>query len=164
MAARISSDREFLESDMRYNRISADCHIDLCWLPPDLFTSNASAAMRDRMPYVTDGPNGPRWVTKKGANLGNVNGMGSAGREYVPGKIHRSDRMASTGLYDDGKKGIRRLTTPELRIKDPEAAVEVIRVYNEWLAGFCESHPDRFVGLAAIPNNPLDAAITEVER
>ena len=25
------------------------------------------------------------------------------GREYVPGVIHRSDRMASTGLYDDGK-------------------------------------------------------------
>ena len=22
---------------MRYEMISADCHIDLCWLPPDLF-------------------------------------------------------------------------------------------------------------------------------
>ena len=38
--------------------------------------------------------------------------MGSAGREYVPGHIHRADRMAATGLYDDGKKGIRRLTDP----------------------------------------------------
>jgi len=37
--------------DMRYTRISADCHIDLPWLPPDLFTANASAAMKDRMPY-----------------------------------------------------------------------------------------------------------------
>ena len=46
--------------------------------------------------------------------------MGSAGREYVPGQIHRSDRMASTGLYDDGKKGIRRLTDPELRLTDQE--------------------------------------------
>ena len=36
---------------MRYTRISADCHIDLPWLPPDLFTANASAAMKDRMPY-----------------------------------------------------------------------------------------------------------------
>src|SRR5215471_18102545 len=43
---------------MRYSRISADCHIDMPWLPPDLFTSNASAAMKDRMPYVTDGPDG----------------------------------------------------------------------------------------------------------
>ena len=105
---------------MLYTRISADCHIDLCWLPPDLFTSNCSAAMKDRMPYVTDSPKGPRWVTKNGANLGLMNGMGSAGREYVPGKIHRSDRMAATGLYEDGKRGIRRLTDPELRLKDQE--------------------------------------------
>jgi predicted TIM-barrel fold metal-dependent hydrolase len=172
---------------MRYTRISADCHIDLCWLPPDLFTSSAAAAMKDRMPYVTDGPRGPRWVTKKGANLGLMNGMGSAGREYVPGKIHRSDRMASTGLYEDGKRGVRRLTDPELRLKDqerdgvqaevlygilgatrrlndPEAAVELVRIYNEWLAGFCDTHPDRYAGLACIPNSPVEAAVEEMRR
>ncbi len=44
---------------MEYQVISADCHIDLIWLPPDLFTGNASAALRDRMPYVTDGVKGP---------------------------------------------------------------------------------------------------------
>jgi hypothetical protein len=32
---------------MRYTRISADCHIDMPWLPPDLFTTNASALMKD---------------------------------------------------------------------------------------------------------------------
>ncbi len=173
---------------MRYNAISADCHIDLCWLPPDLFTVNASAALRDRMPYVTDGPDGhKRWTTKSGANLGVMNGMGSAGRQYTPGKIHRSDRMASTGLYEDGKRGIRRLTDPDLRVKDqdrdgvqgevlygvlgatsrlsdPEAAVEVMRVYNEWLADFCSAKPGRFAGLASIPNNPIEASIAEVKR
>jgi hypothetical protein len=41
---------------MHYETISADCHVDLCWLPPDLFTANASPALRDRMPYVADGP------------------------------------------------------------------------------------------------------------
>jgi uncharacterized protein len=172
---------------MRYEMISADCHVDLCWLPTDLFTTNASAAMRERMPYVIDSPKGPTWTTKKGAKLGLVNGMGSAGREYVPGRIHRSDRMAETGLYDDGKKGIRRLTDPELRIRDqdrdgvqaevlygilgatgrmndPDATVEVMRVYNEWLADFCATHPERYAGLASVPNNPIDAAIAEVER
>ena len=44
---------------MKYDVISADCHVDLCWLPPDLFTTNASAALRDRMPHVADGPKGP---------------------------------------------------------------------------------------------------------
>ena len=84
---------------MRYEMISADCHLDLCWLPTDLFVANASAAMRDRMPHVVDGPKGKVWVTRSGASLGLVNGMGSAGREYVPGRIHRADRMAATGLY-----------------------------------------------------------------
>lgn len=103
---------------MKYNVISADCHIDLVRLPPDLFTSNASPGLKDRMPYVTDGGKGPQWVTSKGSYLGLINGMGSAGCEYIPGQIHHSDRMASTGLYEDGKKGIRRTTEPELRLKD----------------------------------------------
>src|SRR5688500_12344824 len=172
---------------MKYDVISADGHVDLIWLPPDLFTSNASAALKDRMPHVVEGPKGPEWVSAKGAKFGLMNGMGSAGREYVPGVIHRSDRMASTGLYDDGKKGIRRLTEPELRLRDqdrdgvqaevlygilgatgrmndPEATVEVMRIYNDWLADFCSTHPDRFAGLASIPNHPIDAAISEVER
>ena len=33
---------------MDYTRISADCHIDLCWLPHDLFVTGASAALRIR--------------------------------------------------------------------------------------------------------------------
>src|SRR5436190_2874066 len=93
---------------MRHEVISGDCHIDLCWLPPELFTTRASAGMRDRVPYVTDGPTGPTWVTKKGANLGRVNGMGSAGREYVPGRIHRADRMALTVPDVAGEECLRR--------------------------------------------------------
>jgi predicted TIM-barrel fold metal-dependent hydrolase len=173
---------------MEYKCISADCHIDLIWLPPDLFTKNASAALKDRMPYVTGGPDGPVWVTKAGAQFGLANGMGSGGRKYVPGQIHRSDRMAETGLYSDGQKGIRRLTDPDLRIKDqdrdgvqaevlygilgaaqrmmsdPDAVTEVMRIYNEWLDGFCKTHPERFAGIASIPNHDIDAAVREVGR
>ncbi len=50
------------------------------------------------------------------------------------------------------------------RLNDGEAAVEVTRIYNEWLAGFCSKHPERFAGLASIPNHPIEAAIAEVER
>ncbi len=172
---------------MRYEVISADCHIDLCWLPPDLFVSSAAPSMRDRMPFVTEDARGRVWVTKGGAMLGRDCGMGSAGREYVPGQIHRADRMASTGLYEDGQRGIRRLVDPELRVADqerdgvqaevlygilgttgrlgdPGAAVEVMRIYNEWLAAFCATYPDRYAGLACIPSQPIDAAIAEIER
>ncbi|MGH7917542.1 MAG: amidohydrolase family protein [Candidatus Binataceae bacterium] len=172
---------------MKYEVISADCHIDLIWLPPDLFTANASAGLKDRMPYLTEGSKGKYWVTRNGANFGLMNGMGSAGREYVPGQIHRSDRMASTGLYDDGRKGIRRLADPDLRLKDQardgvqgevlygilgasmrlnddEAATEMLRIYNEWLADFCRTHPERYAGLACIPSHDMDAGVAEVKR
>ena len=172
---------------MKYDVISADGHVDLIWLPTDLFTKNASAKFKDRMPYVEDGPDGPRWVSAKGAQFGLVNGMGSAGRKYVPGEIHRSDRMASTGLYDDGKKGIRRLTEPDLRLKDqdldgvsaevlygvlgssgrlndPDAACEMLSIYNDWLHDFCRHHPDRLIGLANVPSHDMAAAVKEVKR
>ncbi|MGH7403938.1 MAG: amidohydrolase family protein, partial [Candidatus Rokuibacteriota bacterium] len=73
---------------MRYQRISADCHIDLPWIPPDLFSANASAALKDRMPYVTDGPDGPYWTAKNGTNFGLWGGVGPAGAKYEPGKHH----------------------------------------------------------------------------
>jgi predicted TIM-barrel fold metal-dependent hydrolase len=172
---------------MKYEVISADCHIDLIWLPPDLFTSNAPREFKDRMPHVVESSKGPRWVSKNGGNFGLMNGMGSAGREYVPGQIHRSDRMASTGLYDDGRKGIRRLSDPELRLKDQErdgvqaevlygilgasmrlnddeAATEMLRIYNAWLADFGRTHPERYAPLACIPSHDIDAAVDEVHR
>ena len=172
---------------MGYDVISADGHIDLIWLPPDLFTSQASDHLQDRMPYVTEGEGRPKWVSKNGGEFGFVNGMGSAGREYVPGQIARSDRMAETGLFDDGKKGIRRLTDPELRIKDqerdgvrgevlygilgasqrlndPDAAAEMMTIYNDWLADFCDAAPERFAGIAPLPNKNVSAAVAEIQR
>ncbi|HEV3345509.1 MAG TPA: amidohydrolase, partial [Methylomirabilota bacterium] len=83
---------------MRYNRISADCHLDLIWLPPDLFISEAPAALKDRMPYVAEGPEGPRWVANNGATFGLAGGVGASGTKHVPGKQLRVDVMAATGL------------------------------------------------------------------
>ena len=172
---------------MRYRRISADCHIDLPWLPPDLFTSNASLAMKDRMPFVTEGPDGLSWTTKKGAPLGLLGGVGSVGSKYVPGQNHRLDLMASTGLYEDGRKGVRRPADPELRLKDMErdgvdaevmfgilgaasrlgdheAANEMFRIYNDWLVDFCRPYPERRIGLACLPYGDPGAAANEVYR
>ena len=172
---------------MDYNVISADCHIDFPWLPEDLFQSRCDPKLRDRMPYVEETASGRFWTSKNGARFGLQNGMGSAGRRYVKGEIHRSDRMAETGLYDDGAKGIPRLTDPDLRLadqerdgiqaevlygvlgaamrlQDDEASLELLRIYNEWLADFCEKHPDRYAGIASILGSPVNAAVEEVER
>jgi predicted TIM-barrel fold metal-dependent hydrolase len=172
---------------MRYQRISADCHIDLPWLPPDLFTSNASPALKDRMPYVVDGPEGPYWRTQNIPTLGFVCAVGSVGNKVVPGQNRRVDIMAATGLYEDGKKGIRRPTDPvrraqdmdrdgvqaevifgilgaASRLRDHEAASEMFRIYNDWLVDFCGHHPDRSIGLACLPYGDIPGAVKEIHR
>lgn len=172
---------------MEYRVISADCHIDLPWLPPDLFVSEARSSLRDRMPYVEKTTKGEFWTSKNGARFGLRNGMGSAGRKYVPGEIYRSDRMAAEGLYQDGERLIPRITDPALRLRDQdrdgvqaevlygvlgasmrlnddEASIEMLRIYNEWLASFCEYAPERFAGIACLPNCSTSAIVEEVDR
>ena len=43
---------------MDYKVISADTHLDVTWLPGNLFTDNAPAHLKDKMPYVADQKNG----------------------------------------------------------------------------------------------------------
>jgi predicted TIM-barrel fold metal-dependent hydrolase len=156
-------------------------------MPPDLFTSNATPGMKDRMPYVAEGPDGAYWTCKNGTSFGLVNGVGPAGHKFVPGTHHRVDVMASTGLYADGQKGIRRVSDPVLRaqdmdrdgvqaevmygilgaatrLNDHEAATEMFRIYNDWLVDFCGHDPSRFIGLACLPYGDIDAAVKEVYR
>jgi predicted TIM-barrel fold metal-dependent hydrolase len=159
----------------------------MIWLPPDLFTSEAPAAQKDKMPYVADSPEGPRWVARNGASFGYVGGVGSAGTKYAPGKQLRVDVMASTGLYEDGLKGIRRPGDPHLRkkemdrdgvdaeviygvlaaaakLEDHEASVTMLKIYNTWMADFLTHYPERQIGLACLPFGDIPAAIAEVHR
>jgi uncharacterized protein len=172
---------------MAYQRISADSHIDLPMLAPDIFTANATPALKERMPYVTDGPDGPYWTCKNGGSFGLLNGVGPAGQKLVPGQNYRVDVMAATGLYEDGQKGRRHPTDPVLRAKDmdrdgvqaevifgilgaatrlndPVAANEMFRIYNDWLVDFCKHDPARFLGLACLPYGDIDAAVKEIRR
>src|SRR6266487_3530604 len=175
------------ESDMRYARISADSHIDMPWMPNDLFTLNASVALKDRMPYVADGPDGPYWTCKNGMSFGLVCGVGPGGAKYVPGQNYRVEKMHAAGLYDDAKAGKRRVIDPHLRVKDQdldgvdaevlfgilgaatrlndhEAAKEMFRIYNDWLVDFCKPYPGRLLGLACLPYGDIKAAIEETYR
>jgi uncharacterized protein len=172
---------------MQYRRISADCHLDMPWMPPTLFTENARRELKDRMPYVEDGADGPQWVAKNGANFGLLNGVGPGGAKHVPGQNVRVDIMAEHGLFSDAKQGKVRCSDPHLRLKDmeadgvdaeiiygvlgtasklndAEASNEVLRIYNDWLKDFCSHYPDRQIGLACLPYGSVDQAVKEVRR
>jgi predicted TIM-barrel fold metal-dependent hydrolase len=126
-------------------------------------------------------------TAKNGTSFGLVCGVGPSGQKHVPGQNYRVDVMAGTGLYEDGKKGILRPTDPVLRardmdldgvqaeviygilgaatrLNDHEAAAEMFRIYNDWLADFCRTYPDRHIGLACLPYGDIDGAVQELHR
>jgi len=166
---------------------SADGHIDVPCLPPELFTDGARADLRDRMPHVVESDAGRVWVTKQGARLGLAGGMGSAGRRYEPGQIHRADRMAETGLFEDQARGVMRTAVPELRVKDQErdgvageviygilgaanriddaeVGAEMVRIYNDFAADFSRAAPGRFAMIGCLPSAEGDGAAAELRR
>jgi uncharacterized protein len=49
---------------MEYKIISGDGHIDLRWLPHDLFVSHAPAQWKDQVPHVRDTPTGKHWFAE----------------------------------------------------------------------------------------------------
>ena len=40
----------------------------------------------------------------------------------------------------------------------------MLRIYNDWLADFCGHQPERYGGLANIPNHSVEEAVAEIER
>jgi predicted TIM-barrel fold metal-dependent hydrolase len=172
---------------MREPVISADGHIDLPVLPETLFVDNCPAHLRERMPRVEETEQGRVWVAARGVRLGMAGGMGSAGRRYEPGQIHRADRMAATGLYDDQERGVLRPTIPELRLRDQdrdgvvgeviygilgaanrvqdrEVADTMVRIYNSFAAEFASAAPERFAMVGCLPTGSPETAAAEVRR
>ena len=177
---------------MKYNVISGDSHVDLHFMPEDMFVSNASAKWKDKMPHVVETEKGRRWQAD-GHDLGPAGTFrGTPGMS--PEQQRRVAMMEESGLFDTSEGGYHP-TTPELRIRDqemdgvdaeviyglldvspgapqglsPEAEeqelkTEIFKIYNEWIADFCKTNPQRFAGLACIPNHDPKIAASELRR
>ena len=167
---------------MSYRIISADCHIDMTWMPGDLWVKNVPAKLRDRVPQVRETGDGPRWFAEE-KELGVYGGLGFGFDRVQRGFSKHVERMFDVGFYEGGPHP----TTPDLRLKDQdldgidaevmygilgigmrmqdrELIQAVYEVYNSWAADFCKTNPRRFVGLACIPNHDPEIAAKEVRR
>lgn len=165
---------------MHYDVISADSHIDMTWLPGDLFVSRASSKWKSQVPRVEETAEGPRWVAEDNV-LGVVGGLGHGFSPPKRGQSYRTDRMLDAGFYEDRAHP----TTPELRLqdmaldgvdaeviygilatglrlKDRDLVTVVYHIYNEWAADFCQTHPERWAALACIPSHDAKTAAEEV--
>jgi predicted TIM-barrel fold metal-dependent hydrolase len=173
---------------VNYTLISGDNHIDLTYLPPDLWAEQAPAKWKLLVPRAEELEDGLHWFVE-GRDLGMWNGVGPGFLKYTPGMFGHIDEMKAVGFEWDYRRGAQpRPTTPELRLADLDkdgVDAEVIygclmindlindgnhrawanKVYNDWAADFAKrSDPDRVFPLAIIPNNDPQEAAAEVRR
>ena len=95
---------------MNYRIISADDHIDLQWLPKDLWQKRVSASWRARAPKVVETPEGPSWV------CGDDRWDSWGGRRGAAGaQGGRRTALERGGVLEPG---VLRPTTTELRLED----------------------------------------------
>jgi predicted TIM-barrel fold metal-dependent hydrolase len=153
-----------------YLKISADDHIDLGYLPPDLWATRMPAALRERAPHVEDrGEAGDFWVCED-ATWGDYRserwfakprrnplaldrgGVGEAGRPVTTHK--RLEDMERDGVEAS-------LLFPPiipLAVSDPNLRRACVSAYNDWATEFGDTAPGRFLPIAMLSTlDPLDA-------
>jgi predicted TIM-barrel fold metal-dependent hydrolase len=163
---------------MDYRMISVDDHIDLPYLPADLWTTRLPDDLRDRGPRVVVNDRGlSEWVCD-----GRGWGRWSGGRKDTTRRSYQT-ALERAGLDVAGQL---RPTDPALRlvdmnsdnievtvmfgpvaaldIGDPHLRAAVYRAYNDWLAEFCANDPKRLVGVAMLPAEDAAAATAELHR
>ncbi|MGH7303679.1 MAG: amidohydrolase family protein [Candidatus Rokuibacteriota bacterium] len=163
---------------MNYRIISADDHIDLQWLPKDLWQKRVPAGWRERAPKVVDTPDGPYWVCggdrwdpwggRKGA-AGAQGGRRTAlekGGVLEPGVLRPTTTALRLADMDRDAVDATVMYGPivPLLIADPELRHVCYRAYNEWLAEFCATAPDRLLGAGLIPIDDAKSAADEVRH
>ncbi len=164
---------------MDYKMISADDHIDLGYLPRDLWEKRLPKDLVERGPHVETRDGLDFWVCD-GETWGDWRGGAWWSRQKNRNAMYAQERG---GVAEDF---VLRPTIPELRLKDmerdnveasvmfgpilpmqvadPELRHACISAYNDWLVEFCSAAPKQFVGVAMIPTDDGSAAAREVER
>ena len=161
---------------MDYRMISADDHLDLQYLPRDLWTSRLGAGLRERAPRVEERNGAPLWVCG-GQVWGRCAGA-PAPRRPKPNPtafdrvgIDESERRparAELRLADMDRDGVEAQVIygpiTSVVVDDPALNAACHRAYNDWLAEFCAAAPNRLLGVAMLPPTDPAAAAQEVYR
>jgi predicted TIM-barrel fold metal-dependent hydrolase len=159
--------------------ISSDDHLDLGYLPADLWTSRMAAALGERAPHIEERGGDALWLCD-GKVWGGWRGRPRPdGRPKPPGPVitaldrggleesERRPAIPALRLADMDRDGVEAhvMYGPVFSIKTeaPDLRAQCYRVYNDWLAEFCAAAPERLIGVPMLPEMP-DAALSELER
>lgn len=159
-----------MANEVKYRFISADDHIDLRWLPRDLWTERLPAKLRDRGPRVVETEKGAYW-TWEGQTFsphGYYTAAQGSGAMWAieRGGVMREGELrpttANLRLTDMDRDGadasVMYGPTDPMPIADPELRRCCYEAYNDWLIEFCASKPKRLIGVAQLSlEDPLIA-------
>lgn len=146
--------------------ISADDHLDIHAMPPDVWSSRLPAQWRAQGPRVEETDDGPWWVCEGRR----ISPSGRKEKGYISANDHGfRPGQPRTRLEDMDRDGVRAQvvygpTCTQLRIVDAALHEQVAKVYNEWAAEFQSEDPERLILLADLPSHDPEAARQELER
>ncbi len=159
-----------------YRLISADSHVTE---PGDLWTTRVPAAMKDRAPRIERFDEGDGWViegVKDPINFG-MNACAGLPADQQKGwaffeelrhggyePAARIEEMDADGVDAEVLYPTPRLNQAICANKDVDYHLTMVRAYNDWLSEYVEYAPERFGGLAVLPNRGADHALAELDR
>jgi uncharacterized protein len=156
--------------------ISCDDHLDLQYLPKDLWTSRLPASLRERGPHVEEREGRAVWVCD-GATWGGWAGVPRPSgpkanfNAFDRGGVHESEMHPANPelrLADMDRDGVQAQVmfgpVTSMQLEDPELRNACHRAYNDWLMEFCSTASDRLIGVAMLPPDDPAEAAREVYR
>jgi predicted TIM-barrel fold metal-dependent hydrolase len=165
-----------MASDMTHRFISADDHIDLRWLPKDLWSERLPARLRDRGPRVIENDNGAYWswegrIFSPHGYYTAAQGSGAMwaierGGVMRPGELRptTAELRLSDMDRDGAEVSIMYGPTDPMAIADPELRRLCYQAYNDWLSEFCAARPARLIGVPQLSMEDPLAARDELAR
>src|SRR5215470_2206689 len=123
--------------------LSSDSHV---FEPPDLWQTRIDAAFRDRAPRIERIDGGDHVVVEADQILSGIGLISNAGARFAA-----PETISAQGLF-------------YFKVADPPLMSAIFRAYNDWLAEFCRTDPDRLKGIAMINLDDVEDGIKELER
>ena len=97
---------------------------------------------------------GRRWFVHKGLTLPPLH----------PGQTDVDVRLQDMAAMRVTRQVLSLPVFPGVLWAEPRLAADLCRLVNETIAAICKAHPERFVGLAALPTQDPTAAVEELRR
>lgn len=160
--------------------ISADSHVVE---PHDLWLDALPSSLADRAPRAVQDPANHHWYFEmpghpRGVDLTLSRTAGISNAEVAArlaedpaawigargghDPVERLRDLWADGVHADVLYPTAGLSL--LQLDDPAFQAACLRVYNDWLASFCKTDPDRLLGVALLPLWDIDEGVRELER